>query len=121
LFTAKRTDIFCFSKEQSLFLRSAATAASTVSSRARTERLNLRTTADEDALIRAAAEIQEKSVSQFVLDAAKVAAQNAILDQRSFRLSEADWNALMETLDRPAVFKPKLAALMKLAPTDLTA
>jgi len=102
---------------------SAATAeiALPVSSRARTERLNLRTTAREDALIRAAAEIQDKSVSQFVLDAATEAAQNAILDQRSFRLSEKAWNEFIEYLDRPAVFKPKLAALMKLVPSDGTA
>jgi uncharacterized protein (DUF1778 family) len=96
-------------------------AASTVSSRARTERLNLRTTAREDALIRAAAEIQDKSVSEFVLDAAKEAAQNAILDQRSFRLSEKAWNEFIEYLDRPAKYDPKLAALMKLSPSDWTA
>ena len=107
---------------KSLPASAAATPApSRVSSRARTERLNLRTTASEDALLRAAAEIQDKSVSQFVLDAAKEAAQNAILDQSSFRLSEKPWNELIEYLDRPAVFKPKLAALMKLVPSDGTA
>ena len=101
---------------------SAATAApaSTVSSRARTERLNLRTTAREDALIRSAAEIQDKTVSEFVLDAATAAAQNAILDQRSFRLSEKAWNEFIEYLDRPAKYDPTRAALMKLVPQDWT-
>lgn len=78
----------------------------------------MRTTPREDALIRAAAELQDKSVSEFVLDAATAAAQNAILDQRSFRLSEKAWNEFIDYLERPAVFKPKLAALMKLVPQD---
>lgn len=79
----------------------------------RSQRLNFRVSAAQDSLIRLAAESQNKSVSEFVLESATVAARHAILDQQVFLLDETAWNELDALLSRPAVFKPKLADLLQ--------
>jgi uncharacterized protein (DUF1778 family) len=79
---------------------------------ARSQRLNLRTTVIQDNLIRAAAESQNKSVSDFVLESATAAAANAVLDKRVFFLDDEAWEEMNAILDRPAVFKPQLAKLL---------
>ncbi|MGD9161636.1 MAG: DUF1778 domain-containing protein, partial [Desulfobacteraceae bacterium] len=50
----------------------------------RTARLGFRITAQQEALIRKAAEISGKNVTQFVLSSACEAAENTLIDQRIF-------------------------------------
>lgn len=83
--------------------------------KAKSERLNLRLNASQDELIRAGAEAANKSVSEFVLDSAANAATNALLDRRVFAATKKQWQELEQLLERPAVAKPKLAKLLKLA------
>lgn len=72
----------------------------------RTERLNFRLTAHQSSLIRQAAQIRGKSVSDFVLDAATSAAQNAISDQHFFSLDDDDFDEFQRRLAEP--YKPDL-------------
>ena len=80
---------------------------------ARTGRLSLRTTAQQDALIRRAAAECEKSVSEFVLDSACTNAEHVLADRTRFVLDEKRWRAFQKALDRPARVKPRLARLMR--------
>jgi uncharacterized protein (DUF1778 family) len=67
----------------------------------RTERIEARTTPDTLALIRRAAEIQGRSVSDFVVDAAHRAAHQAIEDDHVIRLSAEDQRRFVEALLNP--------------------
>jgi uncharacterized protein (DUF1778 family) len=82
-------------------------------SRARSARLGFRATHEQQALIRRAAEITHKSVTEFVLDSACEAAANALLDQRLFLVDDEAWQKFQDALDEPAKVKPKLQKLIK--------
>nr|MBS0020973.1 DUF1778 domain-containing protein [Gammaproteobacteria bacterium] len=79
----------------------------------RSARLGLRATPQQEALIRRAAEVTNKSVTEFVLDSACEAAEHALLDRRLFLVDEDQWEAFQEALDRPAEAKPRLRKLMQ--------
>lgn len=78
----------------------------------REARLNLRTTARQDTLIRLAAQATSKTVTDFVLDSASIAAEQILADRRWFLLDDAAWTAFEDSLERPAVVKPKLRELL---------
>jgi uncharacterized protein (DUF1778 family) len=78
----------------------------------RETRLNLRATARQDTLIRLAAQATSKTVTEFVLDSASVAAEQVLADRRWFMLDESSWTAFQDLLERPAVVKPRLAKLL---------
>lgn len=78
----------------------------------RDTRLNIRTSSKQDLLIRQAAAAADKTVSEFVLDSATVAAEQILADRRYFALSPDAWEAFDAALARPAIFKPRLAALL---------
>ncbi len=80
---------------------------------ARTARFGLRATVQQESLIRAAAEATGKSVTQFVLNSACDAAENALANQRHFFVDEERWMAFMEALEKPAEIKPRLSKLMR--------
>jgi uncharacterized protein (DUF1778 family) len=79
----------------------------------RTARLGFRVTSHQEALIRKAAEITGKNVTQFVLNSACEAAKNALIDQRIFFANEIKYRAFINAFERPAEIKPKLQKLMK--------
>lgn len=81
--------------------------------RTRTARFGLRATHQQEVLIRRAAEATRKSVTEFVLNSACVAAENALLDQRLFLADEKTWQAFLDALERPARIKPRLSELMR--------
>lgn len=66
------------------------------------ETINLRASPEHKALIDRAAAILGKSRTEFMLDSAREAAENALLDQRVFMLSDAQYEAFMQCLDAPA-------------------
>jgi len=79
----------------------------------RTERLNFRLTAQQSSVIRQAAQIEGKSMSDFVLDAATSAARNAISDQQLFTLDDDQFDRLLAILDAPPKPDPKLRKLFE--------
>jgi uncharacterized protein (DUF1778 family) len=52
-------------------------------------------------VLRRAAEVAHKSLTDFVLDAACQAAEQTLLDQRLFMISGSRYQALLELLEQP--------------------
>ena len=78
----------------------------------RDARLNIRTIAKQDTLIRLAAQATNKTVTDFVLDSASNAAEQILADRRWFMLDDSAWAAFEDLLERPPVVKPKLRGLL---------
>jgi uncharacterized protein (DUF1778 family) len=76
--------------------------------RAKTERLNIRTTEDEKALLEQAADASHQGLSQFVLRSALRSAGDVLADQTRFVLPADTWQAFAALLDRPARVLPTL-------------
>jgi uncharacterized protein (DUF1778 family) len=68
---------------------------------ARSARLGLRATPEQEAVLRRAAEVTHKSLTDFILDSACLAAEQTLLDQRLFMVSGSQAQALIDLLDRP--------------------
>ena len=68
----------------------------------RSARLGLRTTPAQEAVLRRAAEVSHKSMTDFILDSACQAAEQTLLDQRLFMLTAKQAQSLLDLLDRPA-------------------
>ncbi|MCP5306202.1 MAG: DUF1778 domain-containing protein [Chromatiaceae bacterium] len=68
-------------------------------SSSRSSRLGLRATPEQEAVLRRAAEVAHKSLTDFVLDAACQAAEQTLLDQRLFMVSGSQYQALLDLLD----------------------
>lgn len=79
---------------------------------ARDARINLRVSRNQAALIRRAADAQDKSLTEFVVTSASVAAEQVLADRRWFQLDDSAWESFEALLDRPAVFKPRLSEVM---------
>lgn len=65
-------------------------------------RLGLRVTPEQEAVLRRAAEVAQKSLTDFILDSACMAAEQTLMDQRLFMVSNSQYQALMDRLDRAA-------------------
>lgn len=88
---------------------------------ARSARLGLRATPEQEAVLRRAAEVAHKSLTDFILDSACLAAEQTLLDQRLFMVSGSQYQALMELLERPDQPNSGLADLFsRKAPWDAT-
>ena len=79
---------------------------------AKSERIEVRTTASMKALLQRAATSSHKNVTEFLLEAGITAAEEALVDRRIFRLDDAQWQAFESILDRPVVKKPRLVRLL---------
>ena len=82
----------------------------------RQARLGFRLTHRQEQLIRRAAEATHKNVTDFVLDSACTAAEQALLDRRLFLVDEASWQRFQAILERPAEAKPGLRKLLETPP-----
>ena len=78
----------------------------------RTEKLDIRLSPAAKRLLRSAAEARHKSISEFVLDSALTAAEDALLDQRMITLSTEQWAEFMKALDAPPTGHPRLERLL---------
>lgn len=76
--------------------------------RPRDERIHLRATSEQVAAIRAAAETQGVSVTDFVVGNAVTEANRVLADRVHLVLSPEDFDRFLEILDRPARVDPKL-------------
>ena len=89
------------------------------SSTARSARLGLRATPEQEAVLRRAADVAHKSLTDFILDSACLAAEQTLLDQRLFVVSGSHYQALMDLLERPEQANEGLANLFaRKAPWD---
>jgi uncharacterized protein (DUF1778 family) len=72
---------------------------------------NCAPTGREEQLIKAAAERQGVTVTEFIIRSAREKAEQALLDQTHFVLNDKQWKAFLELLDRPAQDEPRLRQL----------
>ncbi len=82
----------------------------------RSVRLGLRATPEQETLLRRAAKVAHKSLTDFILDAAYQAAEQTLLDQRLFMVSGRQYQALLDMLDRPESDNPGLGNLFSRQP-----
>ena len=83
---------------------------------ARSARLGLRATPEQETVLRRAAVVAHKSLTDVILDAAYHAAEQTLLDQRLFMVSGSQYQSLLEMLDRPESDNPGLADLFSRSP-----
>ncbi len=76
-------------------------AAITSTPVARSARLGLRATPAQEVVLRRAAEVAHKSLTDFILDSACLAAEQTLLDQRLFMVSGSQYQTLMDLLEQP--------------------
>jgi len=95
------------------------TTVSTIPRNARSARLGLRATTEQEAVLRRAAQVAHKSLTDYILDSACRAAEQTLLDQRLFMVSGSQYQALMDLLDQPVQENEGLAKLFsRSAPWD---
>lgn len=76
-------------------------------------RFNIRASARQGTLIREAAAVSGKSVTEFVLNSACSTAEQILADQRQLVVDAAVWARFMEALDRPPTTKRRLQELLE--------
>ena len=82
---------------------------------AKRDTLNLRIKADERNLIDRAAQSLGKTRTTFILDAARHAAEEALLDRTAISIAPEAYQAFLERLDAPAKPNDRLRATMQAA------
>lgn len=80
-------------------------------STAKTQRLELRLTEEQNILIRSAATYTSRSISEFVLSAATLEAQRRLADQRLFLMDDEQYARFEEILEASPTDDPKLRKL----------
>jgi uncharacterized protein (DUF1778 family) len=88
-----------------------ASTLSPTSTSARSARLGLRATAEQEAVLRRAAQVAHKSLTDYILDSACLAAEQTLLDQRLFMVTGSQYQALIDLLDQPEQENEGLARL----------
>jgi uncharacterized protein (DUF1778 family) len=78
----------------------------------RTEKLDLRLTADAKRILATAAAAERRSISDFVLESALVRAEETLADRRSYMLDAKKWQAFIAALDAPPRDLPRLKRLL---------
>lgn len=75
------------------------------------ERWDFRVAAGTDRLVRRAADSADKTLTDFVLDAAVLEAERVLADRRDLELAPEQWARFVEILDRPPRANPGLKRL----------
>lgn len=79
----------------------------------RSEKLDLRLSADAKRTLNAAAKATQRSVSEFVLESALARAHEALPDRQHFGLNPERWEAFIAALDAPPPPAPRLKRLLE--------
>lgn len=79
---------------------------------AKSERIDVRASLPVKQLLQEAARVAHKNVSEFLLDAGIVAANQMLASRLRFELTPQQWDAFEAALDQPVTAKPKLAQLL---------
>ena len=82
-------------------------------STAKTRRLELRLTEEQNTLIRSAATYTSRSISDFVLSTATLEAQRRLADQRIFFMNDEQYARFEEILQASPTDDPKLRKLFE--------
>ncbi|MBS9532561.1 DUF1778 domain-containing protein [Mycobacterium sp. M1] len=77
----------------------------------KTERFAVRLTAEQDALIRRAAEVEGTDLTNFTVTATLAHARDVLADRRLFVLDDGTWADFLAVLDRPVSHKASLEKL----------
>jgi uncharacterized protein (DUF1778 family) len=77
----------------------------------KSERFAVRLTAEQDALIRHAAEVEGLDLTSFTVRATVAHARDVLADRRHFVIDDAAWTEFNALLDRPVQFKEALAKM----------
>jgi uncharacterized protein (DUF1778 family) len=78
----------------------------------KTERLSLRLTPEQDAVLRRAAEARGESANDFVLRHAVEAAEMELADRRVFVVDDAAWDQLQDLLSAPPALPEAMVKLL---------
>jgi uncharacterized protein (DUF1778 family) len=78
---------------------------------ARSARLGLRATTEQEAVLRRAAQVAHKSLTDYILDSACLAAEQTLLDQRLFMVNGNQYQALIDLFEQPEQENTGLARL----------
>jgi hypothetical protein len=78
----------------------------------KSERINLRVSTPTKQSLQVAARVAHKNVSEFLLDAGIIAANQTLADRTCFELSTEKWLAFQTALNQPVSTKPKLKKLL---------
>jgi len=78
----------------------------------KSERTDVRASAPVKQLLQEAARVAHKNVSEFLLEAGIVAANQTLADRTRFELSNEKWQAFQAALDQPISAKPRLKKLL---------
>lgn len=92
------------------FLKKVATMTAALHSKS--ERIDVRASAPVKQLLQEAARVAHKNVSEFLLDAGVIAANQTLADRTRFELSTEQWLAFQKALDQPVCDRPKLKKLL---------
>ena len=76
------------------------------------DRLSFRVSPEAKATLRQAAAESHEELTQFVLSAALLRAEQVLADRTRFDLDDASWARFQEALDAPAAHNPRLAKLL---------
>jgi uncharacterized protein (DUF1778 family) len=82
----------------------------------RRHRLEVRVTAEQDALIRQAADLEDTTVTAFVLDTVTTRARKVIKQNQDLILSNDAFDLFIAELDKPAEPVPELVELFRRNP-----
>lgn len=85
----------------------------------KTERLSLRLTAAQDAVLRRAAEARGESANEYILRHAFAAAEADLADRRVFVVDDAAWEELEELVSRPVSELPLAMIDLLSSPSQL--
>jgi len=77
----------------------------------KTARVHLRIASEDKELFERAGSLHEETLTEFLVESGRERAERLLADRTQFVLSDADWRAFTEALDRPAQARPELARL----------
>lgn len=80
---------------------------------AKAERLAVRVSASQKALLDRASRATDSTLSDFVLSAATEAAEDVLADRRRFVMPRSEWDAFVRLLDAPPRSLPRLRRLLE--------
>ncbi len=78
----------------------------------KTERLDLRVSHEHKHLFEEAASVTAKTVTEFVVQSAAIAARDVMADRTQFVLSHEQWTAFADAIEREPRYLPRLATFL---------
>lgn len=77
------------------------------------ERLSLRASDPDKRLIARAARKRKTTMTNYILESALVRAEQDMMDESVFQISDENWNAFVAAVDRPPRVNPALQKLFR--------